>query len=293
MNDYSPVPAGERAESAISALSSHSGLAAVAAWRRSRFPLSLYLPLAVLLVVAALVGAEGEHAARVLWRLGLALLLLLAFRLWDDLADRERDRRTHPERVLARVPSTGVFWLMLVVLLVVAMVMVATRHDLFVSWWLPLALMVAAVFYYNGYCQWWRGRRSLWPTALLPLIKYPCFVFVLQAPGPSTWPRVLAPLLVYATATIFEVLHDEQLRRTYAAHWVRMPAAAIFALATGLLTWGQALVAVAAASVAALATAAVCLLPLPSADRDCRRRGYLGFAWCFVVLALCLHLPTW
>ncbi len=56
------------------------------------------------------VGNGGRPGAGVCasWPLVLAVVLLLQFRLWDDLEDLERDRAVHPDRVLVRSDSGSV-----------------------------------------------------------------------------------------------------------------------------------------------------------------------------------------
>jgi 4-hydroxybenzoate polyprenyltransferase len=77
------------------------------AWRATRLPLALYVPFALLLALAAAGGLLGSQ--RGLATAALAFALVAQFRLWDDLVDRERDRRVHPQRVLARTRSAASF----------------------------------------------------------------------------------------------------------------------------------------------------------------------------------------
>ena len=71
-----------------------------------RFRPVLFVPVAILL--AAAVRRRRHRADPRRWTIDIfcALLLLGQFRLWDDLADRERDRAAHPSRVLVGATRT-------------------------------------------------------------------------------------------------------------------------------------------------------------------------------------------
>jgi hypothetical protein len=79
---------------------STSSLEAIGAWRAQRLPLARFGLLALLLAWAA--GADTMTAAGALASIVLALSLVAQCRLWDDLVDRERDRRAQPERLLGQ-----------------------------------------------------------------------------------------------------------------------------------------------------------------------------------------------
>ena len=67
---------------------------------RERFRLRLFIPLALLIAAAAIVPPASWTSFAI--DFAVALLLLAQFRMWDDLADRGRDRIEHPGRVLVR-----------------------------------------------------------------------------------------------------------------------------------------------------------------------------------------------
>jgi len=76
-----------------------------AAYLAERFRPAVFAPAIARHAGLALWAAEaGPTAARLAGAAGLAALLLLQFRLWDDLEDRDRDRVAHPERVLVLAP---------------------------------------------------------------------------------------------------------------------------------------------------------------------------------------------
>src|SRR5262245_21670264 len=74
-----------------------------AAYLVERFKPGIFGPAAALHTAAAVwaVGT-GVDSTTIAATLGLAVTLLLQFRLWDDLEDLEHDRRSHPARVLVR-----------------------------------------------------------------------------------------------------------------------------------------------------------------------------------------------
>lgn len=158
-------------------------------YRRTRFPLALFVPLAGYLTLAA--SVTDPPSLVVAGRVGLALLWLLQFRLADDLADRERDRVEYPDRVLSRADARP-----FVVLLVLI-----TVGNVFLSgvWFLALTV---------GFALWY-AVRPRWPQVnVVVLLKYPAFVYLLNPDhvGPNLLVHVLATFVAY------EVLHDVRLR---------------------------------------------------------------------------------
>src|SRR5262245_41007614 len=90
------------------AVSLTSSLDELFRYLRERFTarVALLLPL---LAGASLLPTPCSGAPDLLGRLALASTLVLQFRLWDDLADRDRDRQHHPDRILPRARSIGTF----------------------------------------------------------------------------------------------------------------------------------------------------------------------------------------
>ncbi len=119
-------------------------------------------------------------------------LFILAFRLWDDLADREHDRLRHPRRCL--VGSADVYpfqlaqWLLLAALAgLIGMLMDVARALAF------LGLLVAFLALYRAT----RNRPDLRRLReVLVLAKYPVFVLLL-ARRPDAPVALLAAFGVY------------------------------------------------------------------------------------------------
>jgi hypothetical protein len=168
-----------------------------------RFVLSPLLPAAVLLaLVPALPINEPGYVLTVwIYNLPLSLLLIAQFRLWDDLADRERDRQEHPERVLAYsepAPFVIAAAMLSGLNLAIAFVSRGTRAGLIL-----LALDVCLASYY----RYRPGRRTAVSDALL-LLKYPAIVVVLTQLRSDRWAIVLATIATYATVLAYEIWHD-------------------------------------------------------------------------------------
>lgn len=152
------------------------------------------------------------------WVAAAAALFILAFRLWDDLADLEHDRLRHPGRVLLRTPDLRSFqvaqWALLALLaLSLAGLAGGTRSALF--------LLLVAAFLANYRLS--SGRPALRPMrAALVLAKYPAFI-LLTAEQPG------APLALGAAAAAYIVPLVDEVRSSGAA--VLPPATILFTLA--------------------------------------------------------------
>ncbi|MCO5169068.1 MAG: hypothetical protein M9894_22220 [Planctomycetes bacterium] len=154
----------------------------VAAWARTRLTLAAWPGAALVLLVAA-----GSR------EVPLALLLVAAFRLLDDLLDLPHDRLAHPARALSRAPSTAPFVAALLALLAACLALTA-RPSLLAA---LLALLVAG------------ARLPRAPRHLLVAAKYPALVLLLGGPA-------AAAVVVGLAFAAHEVLHDPTLR---AAGW--------------------------------------------------------------------------
>ena len=178
------------------------------AYLRERFPLAIY-GLAIALHVAAALWATTTRPTLVsLARpVGFAALLLLQFRLWDDLDDRERDRAIHPDRVLVR-SAPAPFRLALVALAIGNLTFLAIAGQ--VATTAGVALLDLA--FWLAYRRLRPGvAESVWRFSVL-LVKYPAFVVLLATTGGALAPdRLLVAVLgVYACACAYEALHDNR-----------------------------------------------------------------------------------
>jgi hypothetical protein len=160
-----------------------------------------------MLLLASLVGGREIHVDELAVQVGLTLSWIFQFRLWDDLHDRERDRKIHPHRVLVRTQSPAQF--QCVAGLVSIGNFVAT--GLLLSWTIaftllaPLNLILMAL-----YCTGGIGRLI---HAQIILIKYPVIVLMLSGGIAGFSVKTgLVILLIYFTFAVYELLHDPSLR---------------------------------------------------------------------------------
>jgi hypothetical protein len=161
-------------------------LAELAAYARERMA---NLRIAVLVAVLAGLGFAVEPptgALQAAIRVALVALLVVQFRLWDDIADREHDRQRYPERVLQRHAGRASAFLALLGLLSVPIVLLLlTFRD--PEWRIAAYGVLAAalaVVYGSHATAHGRVMRMGWV-----LLKYPVFVLlVLDDPAnPSGW----------------------------------------------------------------------------------------------------------
>jgi 4-hydroxybenzoate polyprenyltransferase len=204
---------------------------------RERARLSVFVPLA--LVVAAMgrltAGRVDRWTGTADYALTAltALLLMLAFRVWDDLEDRSRDGREHPSRVTVVAGSvtpliTVAFMLGTLGLLLV----VGGPHAR--SRLAGVAIAVAAL------AAWYRLRTDS-PRAVVNahvvLLKYPLLAFAATPASPPAG----ALVSLYLVLCAYEILDDPALRASIVARWVAISECALVSviLATATLFGGR------------------------------------------------------
>lgn len=179
----------------------------IAAYLRERFTLRLFLPLALFIGLAtASTGQEWEALAL---DTGYALLLLVQFRVWDDLADRSRDAVSHPERVLVRVPDVTPHIAFCGALAVLNICLAVWRDasGLAVSLLALLNLALGAWYLSRSH----RRTASEDPARLIAfLAKYPAILFIVAGARLASSPvqTVSAALLLYVVVCAYEAWHD-------------------------------------------------------------------------------------
>lgn len=185
-----------------------------AAYLAERFHPAVFVPAIALHAVLALWAAEAEPtAARLAAAAGLVAPLLLQFRLWDDLEDRDRDRAAHPERVLVAAPPAPFRRALLAIGLGNLIVIAAAPAAATLSAAAPAALAVLDVVFFAAYRLRARVSDRFWRFGVL-LSKYPAFIgIVAMAAGAARAPRLaLAMAAMYAAANGYEALHDRHSR---------------------------------------------------------------------------------
>jgi len=204
----------------------------LADYLRTRLPPSRFGPLGLGLVLAALAGGPAPGAGSSLWQLALAASLLLQFRVWDDLADRERDRRRHPRRVLVTARRLGRFQMLRALAAGAAVLLVAVGPD-------PGRRLAAYGLLVLALALWYGHGRRRWRQPVLGyhivLAKYPVFVYLLSASSARPLPRLLAMLSVYLALCVYEVLHDAEVARAPGARGALGADLAALVAASGFL----------------------------------------------------------
>ncbi|MES2179656.1 MAG: hypothetical protein V4550_17485 [Gemmatimonadota bacterium] len=181
------------------------------AYLAERFVGQRFVLLAIVLSGAAfLVSTKpAEPLIALLRTLTSAFLLILALRVWDDLADRTRDAVEHPNRITVRITSSNAFVILGESAAFGWIALMLTGRDSPSRLLLFIALCIALTI-------WYRTRRILGSSRLSAyavLSKYPVIV-VLIAPGQLRTPIIAVPVLVslYLLLCIYETLDDPSLQ---------------------------------------------------------------------------------
>lgn len=170
-----------------------------------RFHLLVYAPVALTLAFAAGSGRMTPAALAALAADAVfALVLLLHFRAWDDLADRRADAAAHPDRVLVQAKSVAPVVGLAIVAGAVALAIALLPDRSGIAALGLLALQgVFAVWYAT------RGARTAAGDALL-LSKYPAILLIVAGDRAASAPApiALAAVLTFAAACAYEAWHD-------------------------------------------------------------------------------------
>jgi 4-hydroxybenzoate polyprenyltransferase len=136
----------------------------------------------------------------------LLVVLVLHFRLWDDLADRDYDRLHHPDRLLTRISNVRPFWIFFALLAMVSGAFVfwlSGKQGLLI--YIALSGLLFAV-----YLGPWPFLRHRSVRTQLVLLKYPTFL-VLIAPDAGEG-VVAAALLAYGALAVHEWFDNRAMR---------------------------------------------------------------------------------
>jgi 4-hydroxybenzoate polyprenyltransferase len=174
------------------------------AYARERLTPGRLLPAGLLVVAATLTGRGWSWDAATISGVAAAFGLVIAFRMWDDVMDRERDRSRHPERVVVRAASTTPLIAAAVTVAIGAAILVGVARGLASVGLLAAYSSVLAASYAT------RGPRSAVREWIL-LLKYGVFTLALIGLPAALTPRALLSAgAAFAAACIYEWLHDAE-----------------------------------------------------------------------------------
>ena len=196
----------------------------IVAYLRERVRARVLVPLALLLALTGwlLAPAGGLDSRAFLVATAQAFVLSLAFRVWDDLEDRNADRLRRPHRVMARSTRTAPFLVLVALLAVGGMTSLLQSSD-------PLPRFIALAAAIAILSVWYATRRlENWNRVAgehIVSLKYPLIAFVVAptlpaAAGVGRTVAVLAAL--YALICIYEYMDDPELRQAFSS-WRSLP----------------------------------------------------------------------
>ncbi|MGV8991519.1 MAG: hypothetical protein ACOH1Q_08990 [Thiobacillus sp.] len=154
--------------------------------------LNVRIGLLWLLLLAGVALAARDGLGRLPVLALASALFIIAFRLWDDLADRENDRLRHPQRCLVNSINDGPFYAVVCLLLATLTSLVALLTD-----GSRVLIFLGLLAAFLGVYRRTRNRPDLRPLrTVLVLAKYPVFVLLL-ARHPDNPVALLAAFGVY------------------------------------------------------------------------------------------------
>jgi 4-hydroxybenzoate polyprenyltransferase len=174
------------------------------AYARERLTPARLAPAVLLVVFSTLAGRGWSGATAVVVDAVVALALVAAFRVWDDLVDRERDSVKHPHRVAVTASSITPLWIAAGALGVAAAMMLGLAHG--------TASVVLLVVYAGvlaaSYAR--HGSRTAAHDRIL-LLKYGVFTLVLIGlPAATSVRGLMAAAAAFAIACVYEWRHDAE-----------------------------------------------------------------------------------
>ena len=171
-------------------------------YARERLHPSRLAPAVALVAGAAPIAGGWHGGTSAVIDIAVAAALISAFRIWDDLADREPDRLAHPHRVSADAGSARALIAACLVLSAASVALVAWRHGA------AAVIVVAATAALLGLWYVTRGPRSVVGDHLR-LVKYPAFTAAIAGPwSAASIHGALSIATVYLAACVYEWSHD-------------------------------------------------------------------------------------
>jgi hypothetical protein len=200
-----------------------------------RARLQALLPLSIAIAAVAWTGIPFDAflPAEFVATVAQTLVLVFAFRVWDDVEDREYDAIHHPGRIIAasgRVAPFIVFAAALGAAAMIPAVLIARLAEQIAIINLAIVVLIA----------WYHRRGSDAPSlanAHMVLLKYPIIGWAVA----PLRPKLPALVALYLGLCAFEVFDDPALRASPHARRVAIGEAivGVLALAVGILYGGK------------------------------------------------------
>jgi 4-hydroxybenzoate polyprenyltransferase len=166
---------------------------------------------------------DGWTVKRSAWEFGAAaataLVLTLAFRVWDDLEDRRRDAHAHPARVTVVADSIAPLVALAMGLAVVGVSIIAIGPRVVER----LGALAAAAALLGAWYRLRRADASAVVNGHVVLLKYPLIAFAATAAAPS----LAAIAALYLALCVHEAFDDPELRTSIVARRVAISECAL------------------------------------------------------------------
>jgi heme O synthase-like polyprenyltransferase len=197
----------------------------IAAYLRQRVHARVFVPLVVLMAGAGwLLAPAAELDVRELSLAALrALVLVMMFRVWDDLEDRAVDLRRHRDRVMVSSGRFAPFVALMVALAILGVGSVSLLPE-------PAPRMIALVIAAGVVCAWYGARpMEHWNPivgGLVVLAKYPLIAYAVAPVLPTSvlQPRPFLVLLaLYVLIYAYECVDDRELRHAFRVRFSGSP----------------------------------------------------------------------
>jgi 4-hydroxybenzoate polyprenyltransferase len=184
------------------------------AYARERLTPARVAPAVLLVVIATLVGRGWSGFSALATDALLALTLVVAFRIWDDLVDRETDRVKHPDRVVVRASSAAPLraagWILAFGATVV-LHLTQGRGSAVLLWTYMAFLGISYQLRRSPtFAEATAGRRTAASERVL-LLKYGVFTLALIGlPAGLTARGLLSAAAAFLAACVYEWWHDAE-----------------------------------------------------------------------------------
>ncbi len=195
---------------------------------RERYPVSVFVPFAILIAAAGTAAAGSLPTVRgAVMGCVLAYTLVFVFRIADDIADLSRDRVRHPGRVLVQSSSVKPIVVLASAIAVadVLMMLSQPRPGARIAVFAARSLFLLVWYHLRA-----RLRAGPLASAHVVLLKYPVISLLTCVSWDHLTLRTALPsaAALYLGLCIYEQVHDRTVRESRGAQW-------IFAAEMGLL----------------------------------------------------------